>query len=287
MNFETIQYFLDVIEAGSYKEAAEQKKISVSAVSQKIRTIEKEYETKLVNRKNGKIELTAAGTIFAQKGRRILNDYQSALNDIKRMKKAIIYIGLVSYVDPEFVVDLLQEFAEHYPQISIRIRVESLPIMIEKFKSGIYHALILGKTDIVRVRGYDYIDLFTFHPYLLVPHDHELVDRECISARELRDKQIAIIFQNEWPEGFRTICQAIEREAGNIKWEITENYQELVSEVELEGLLGLGYKEDWVIKFEKCKKIPLNVKYEDYGIMMMRTDLNNCMKEFYNDQIKH
>lgn len=285
MNFDKIQYFLDIVEAGSYKNAAEQKNISVSAVSQKIQAIEKQFSSKLVKKRNGKLELTKTGEVFVEKGQRILSDYHRALDALDHLHTNVIYIGVVSYVDPEFIVNILKEFHEVHPEFVLRIQVELLPIMVQKFNAGIYQALILGKTDMRKVKGYDCVDLFAFHPCILVPKEHEWSSRSEIKARELDGKKIAIIFEDEWPEGFHTICSAIEETGADVQWEIVNNYQELVCQVEMENVFGLGYDEDWVVKFLNCRKIALSgVVYEDYGIMAMRTDLNSEFKTYFMEK---
>lgn len=286
MKFDKIQFFLDVVEAGSYKNAAEQMGVSVSAVSQKIQTIEKEFSSKLVKNKNGKLELTDTGKIFMEKGHSILQDYNYALRALKSMDKFVVYIGVVSYVDPEFIVDLLKQFKKEHSDMVIRIRVEPLSSMIQKFKMGIYQALILGKTDMAKVKGYECADLFVFHPYLFIPQDHVWFERTEIQAEELCGEKVAIILEDEWPEGFHVVCSALEKNA-QVKWVVVNNYQELISAVELEGILGLGYKEDWVVKFTNCGRAKLlGMDYADYGIIAMLPELDVSLREYLLEKEK-
>lgn len=56
-----IQYFVAVVDCGSFTEAAEQCYISQSAVSQQIQALEKELGVSLLIRKKRRFSLTPAG----------------------------------------------------------------------------------------------------------------------------------------------------------------------------------------------------------------------------------
>lgn len=59
-----MKYFAAVVECGSFTEAAEQCYISQSAISQQIRTLEKELGVELLHRRNRKFTVTTAGEYF-------------------------------------------------------------------------------------------------------------------------------------------------------------------------------------------------------------------------------
>ena len=59
-----MKYFVAVVECHSFTEAAEQCYISQSAISQQIRTLEKELGVELLHRENRRFSLTPAGEYF-------------------------------------------------------------------------------------------------------------------------------------------------------------------------------------------------------------------------------
>lgn len=64
MNFNKIQYFIDVVQLESITKAAGKNGITQCAMSQQIKSIEKEVDTLLLIRKRNHITPTKAGIIF-------------------------------------------------------------------------------------------------------------------------------------------------------------------------------------------------------------------------------
>lgn len=64
MNFKKFQYFVDVVQLKSITKAAKKNNITQCAMSQQIKSIEKEFETILLIRHHNQITPTDAGYIF-------------------------------------------------------------------------------------------------------------------------------------------------------------------------------------------------------------------------------
>ena len=61
-----IEYYLAVVDCGSFSEAAEKCFISQSAVSQQIKALEKELGVELLERHNRTFTLTESGKVFIE-----------------------------------------------------------------------------------------------------------------------------------------------------------------------------------------------------------------------------
>ena len=72
MELRKLEYLLKVAETHSITEAAKQLYITQPALSQVIAVLEKNYDTKLFERKNGGLELTRSGRIMVEAARRQL-----------------------------------------------------------------------------------------------------------------------------------------------------------------------------------------------------------------------
>lgn len=68
MNYSQIESFLTIIRLGSLSKAAEQLYVSQSTISQRLHSIEKEYDVVLLNREKGvkSVTLTHEGERFYQ-----------------------------------------------------------------------------------------------------------------------------------------------------------------------------------------------------------------------------
>lgn len=119
-----IQYFQAIVRNNSFSEAAEECRISQSAISQQIKALENELGFSLLERRNRKFTLTPAGEHFYKKSLVLMADFQQMRNEaakIARGDAAVLKIGyLRSYNSPE-VHQALEEFAVKYPEMSLQL----------------------------------------------------------------------------------------------------------------------------------------------------------------------
>lgn len=87
-----LKYFLAVVEAGSFTEAAAQCFISQSAISQQVQALERELGVELLYRENRKFTLTEAGKYFYQKGRILADEAERLCRETKRLAWRIVPI---------------------------------------------------------------------------------------------------------------------------------------------------------------------------------------------------
>ncbi|MDL4842108.1 helix-turn-helix domain-containing protein [Aquibacillus rhizosphaerae] len=64
MNIEKIKYYIDLVECRNFTETAKKNFVSQTTISQQIASLEKEFDMKLIDRKQIPIEPTQAGWLF-------------------------------------------------------------------------------------------------------------------------------------------------------------------------------------------------------------------------------
>jgi DNA-binding transcriptional LysR family regulator len=74
ISLKQFKYFIEIVEAGSYSRAAEKLYVAQSALSRQIKELEDELQTQLLMRDSRHIELTPAGQLFFERGKRILEE---------------------------------------------------------------------------------------------------------------------------------------------------------------------------------------------------------------------
>ena len=78
-----MRYFVAVVDCRSFTEAAEQCFISQSAISQQIRSLERELGVDLIQRKNRRFAVTPAGQYFYSRSREILKQTDDLVREMK------------------------------------------------------------------------------------------------------------------------------------------------------------------------------------------------------------
>ncbi|MGM9583072.1 MAG: LysR family transcriptional regulator [Phascolarctobacterium sp.] len=76
MLFHQIKYFIAVVQCKSFTEAAERCNITQSAISQQIKSLEKDLGVKLINRDKRRFKLTEAGEYFYNNCENLLDEYE-------------------------------------------------------------------------------------------------------------------------------------------------------------------------------------------------------------------
>ncbi len=88
MNFTNLRYFIKAYETGSFTETGKEFFVTQVAVSQQIKQIENELETKLFVRNKNKISPTQQGDYFYREAKEIVQRYDNASNMVKIHEKA-------------------------------------------------------------------------------------------------------------------------------------------------------------------------------------------------------
>ncbi|WP_229564607.1 LysR family transcriptional regulator [Pediococcus pentosaceus] len=77
--FQQMQYFIDVVDAHSFTQAAADDNISQSAISQQIKELENNLGVLLLKRQGRSFEITPAGQYFYQHSRDVLGQVKKLL----------------------------------------------------------------------------------------------------------------------------------------------------------------------------------------------------------------
>lgn len=139
-----LKYFLAVVKANSFTDAAARCFISQSAISQQIQALERELGVKLLNREGRKFTLTEAGRYFYQKGRPLADEMERLCRETAKLGREndrCLRIGyLKCYSGREFQM-AVAAFSRKHPEVSIEITGGN--------HEDLYDALRADKVDIV------------------------------------------------------------------------------------------------------------------------------------------
>ena len=116
--------FLQVAESGSFSKAAARLLVTPASVMKHMNTLEGRLGLTLVRRSNQGIELTAAGQVLYQEGRKLFQAGETALakaREAERARGSSIRVGS-SFLNPSRVLtDRWAPFREAYPQYKFSI----------------------------------------------------------------------------------------------------------------------------------------------------------------------
>ena len=132
----------------NFTKAAEILYISQPSLSKQLKMLEKNLDSTLINRRSNKIFLTENGKIFLQYSERILalcEESCRALIDLKNGDRGNLTIGASQTIGTYLMPQIVSLFAQNYPQINLKLQINSTPIII--------NSVLKQKIDLAVVGG--------------------------------------------------------------------------------------------------------------------------------------
>lgn len=159
MNFDNLRCFCTVVEAGSFKKAAEKEFVSQRAISQMIKKLEEELGIKLFEREKNKIEITPVGQQFYLQVTDMLAKFQIDVNALRyQQQEAALQLtaGYFSPFEGSLLRDTLYRYRQKNPKLELKITHEGVGHLISDVQHGLVDiAAILDYGDGLKDLGSD------------------------------------------------------------------------------------------------------------------------------------
>ena len=124
VKLELYKVFKEVAEAGNITAAAQALYISQSAVSQSIKQLERDLQTRLFARNSRGVSLTAEGQMlyeYVRSAMGLLETGEEKLSQTRELQMGQLTIGASDTVTSQFLLPYLDEFHQRHPAIHIQI----------------------------------------------------------------------------------------------------------------------------------------------------------------------
>lgn len=134
-----LHYFLAVAEELHFGRAAERLHIAQPGLSHQIKQFEQTLGVQLLERTRRRVELTEAGQVLLEEGRRALGHLDRALDLTRRTGRGkvgrltLASIGSAAY---HVLPPLIRAYREQYPDVNLVLREMSTPLQAEAIRTG-------------------------------------------------------------------------------------------------------------------------------------------------------
>src|SRR6266851_6071630 len=140
MELRHLRYFLAVGEEKHYGRAAQRLRVAQPALSRQIQDLEEEIGFKLFDRLSRGVKISAAGKLFLEDARRILQQVDEATRRAKRVasgQSGTLRVGFVESISWHGVVpDSFRQFRERQPEAELQLTPLSSLEQIEAVGAG-------------------------------------------------------------------------------------------------------------------------------------------------------
>ncbi|AEP30068.1 LysR family transcriptional regulator [Brumicola nitratireducens] len=175
VSIKNLQAFIELAKYQSFAEAAEKRHISQPALSSAIKKMEMQLGGALFSRSTRSVKLTPEGASFLPVAKRLLDDWENALYDVKQLftlEKGLLTLASMPSFAEGRLPSLLASFGYAQPNISIRVHDVVMELVIE--------SVLRERAEMGFVFEPEEHELLNFYPMfndefvVIMPPDHAL-----------------------------------------------------------------------------------------------------------------
>lgn len=186
MEIHQLEYFIAIVDTGSFTRAAERCSVAQPSLSQQVKKLENEIGWTLFDRLGRRVVLTEAGRRLVPKARAILDevrgitmDYQEGLED----GEGTLSVGFIPTVSPFVLPEVIRRFGREFPHASLEV--------YEDLTDEIIHRILEGEIDVgitsypIKEKQIQTEHLLTETLLVASPPHYELASRPSVMLEEL------------------------------------------------------------------------------------------------------
>jgi len=188
LSIKQLRAFLVLSEHDSFTQAAKRFNLSQPAFSTLIASLEEEIGYRLFDRDTRKVELNANGIHFIEISRRLILDYDEAINEIEARasgKDGTLTLSVLPSLAVEWLPEMLAEYSQKHPQTHIKLNDTQWNQCLKSVVDGQADLALTANQPITNV--FDSTYLFSDKFYLLCHSNHPLAKRDRVTLKEVYD----------------------------------------------------------------------------------------------------
>ena len=124
MQIESLKVFCDLAETESFTKAAQINKVTQSAVSQQISSLERMFKSLLIERSKKKFRLTREGQVLYDYSKQIIQTYESLHSKLQELKDIIsgtIRVATIYSIGLHDLPPYIKKFMKSYPTVNVHV----------------------------------------------------------------------------------------------------------------------------------------------------------------------
>lgn len=186
------EIILNVCETHSISKTAAKLNYTQSAISQAIKSYEKELGFPIFKRsKHGMEPLSGTEDVFASL--RIICQEEEKIQQIAssraNLDSGFIRIGTIQSISYHWLPDILKRFSEVYPNIRFELTVDGFSVLKEKVKNEQLDCIFVSKYSVPNL---SFIPIGKDELMLVTPKDHPLSEQITVSLSNIDNEQFVL-----------------------------------------------------------------------------------------------
>ena len=209
METRRLEAFVALVDAGGFRQAADELFITQPALSQQIARLEKDVGVQLIDRTTRPITTTEAGREFYFRCRCVLDAMREVLqllSDARDAQFGRVRVGIVPAMLFGSPASAVRSFQERFPEAEVGLRSIATSKLIEELEQGsVDVAILLTRPSLKDLSS---VDLFSEDYMVCLPSGHPLEGQVEVSFAQLRDERLIQGIRSANPMGFDSVVSA-------------------------------------------------------------------------------
>ncbi len=139
MDLDRLQTFLKVVQYGSFQQVAAREYRSQRTVSKQMTQLENELKVTLFDRGQNRIRLTPQGRLFWASAQDIVNNYTTALTELRQFNvptDQILRVGYFSAFEQRLLLPALYDLKQQHSELQLVVRQRSNEHLAQQVADG-------------------------------------------------------------------------------------------------------------------------------------------------------
>ena len=201
MDIKKLVTFVNLVETKNFTKTAKAIHVTQPTVTHDINAIEDEIGVKLFNRNKRYVNVTKSGEVFYQKIRPLINNYNSAVQEIQEKdKKERLQINFGYSYNPfndKYIPLWLSQFQKKFPLVKF--------VLVNLNRNELKQQLVSNNLDVMLTTGLEAEDLNNIKVYpietepfkVIVPRNNPLSKKSIIKLTDFQSEKL-LFLDNRW-----------------------------------------------------------------------------------------
>jgi DNA-binding transcriptional LysR family regulator len=194
MELRQLRYLDAVARHRSFTQAALDLHIAQSAISQQVGRLERELGVELLRRTTRRVEVTEAGALVLERGRRALAEVDGVRADLDALQGLIrgtLRLGGVPTVGSAHTAGLIADFSRAHPGVAISVRDDVALTLLRQLRDAELD-LVMALVDPNALVGLEGVRLLEEELVIVAPLDHPLARTKRVRVERLAGEALVI-----------------------------------------------------------------------------------------------
>jgi len=187
METASLQAFVAIAETGSFSQAAQRLFLTQPAVSKRLRQLEQQLGSRLLDRSGRRIHLTQSGRELLPRARQILKDLDALKQRIAELEgRAMGSMSMATshHIGLHRLPPVLRAFRERYPQVSLDLHFMDSELACERVEQGELEIAVVT-LPFRHSEQLDYLPIWDDPLQLVCAPEHPLAETESVGLDDL------------------------------------------------------------------------------------------------------